>query len=237
VEPDRSKVVLKARLERIITKLGGIVEQNTKNGHTSAFIQISGLLKAKNVIAAGLCDVIKYNWLLDCDIAWRALKPSDMIYSTESTEEAFKANYDIFGDSFAAKATLESLKFSMDQVVKKGQNNLLTSGRIADFEDSHNLTKFGLFRRFTAFFVTNEDYTCLDLPKATFAFYGGKILSGEELSEADFVFVPSEVQSGLLQDLKAKRRPLKGKFRILKCLWIDHCLENEKLEPYVNFEF
>jgi DNA ligase-4 len=67
VEPSLD-VELKRRLERIVIKHGGTVEQNVRPGITSCYVQSEGKLRAKNVVSLGLVDVVKASWLLDCEV-------------------------------------------------------------------------------------------------------------------------------------------------------------------------
>ena len=70
VEPGKD-VALKHRLERIVVKHGGKVEQNARKDRTSCYVQTAGTVKAKNIIQQGVIDVVKYSWLLDCEHEFR----------------------------------------------------------------------------------------------------------------------------------------------------------------------
>ena len=67
VEHDVRSNVLKEKLEKIIIQHGGTVEANPRIGRTWAFIQTIGNITAKNAIKAEAFNVIKHNWLLECD--------------------------------------------------------------------------------------------------------------------------------------------------------------------------
>lgn len=75
VEPSRD-VELKHKLERIVVKHGGTVEQNARPGRTFCYVQTAGTVKAHNVVEQGLVDVVKAAWLLDCEQTFR-----DIIFS------------------------------------------------------------------------------------------------------------------------------------------------------------
>ena len=81
---------------------------------------LGGSIRAKNLVDEGYCNVIKHTWLLDCVNNFRPLRPSDMIFCTEETQEYFDEIYDKFGDSYGSKATMESLKYSIEQVRLQG---------------------------------------------------------------------------------------------------------------------
>ena len=47
-------------------------------------------MRAQNLVKEGYCNVIKHTWLLDCENSkFRALRPSDMIFTAEETQESF----------------------------------------------------------------------------------------------------------------------------------------------------
>ena len=66
VEPDYRDSTLKPKLEEIIRRHSGIVEQNVGD-YTSVLIQTKGSILVKNAIKVEACDVIDYKWLLNCD--------------------------------------------------------------------------------------------------------------------------------------------------------------------------
>jgi len=72
VEPSRDDA-LKHRLERIAVKHGAIINQNVPRIKKKKcfYVQTSNTVKAKNVIRQGAVDVIKFPWLLDCEIEYR----------------------------------------------------------------------------------------------------------------------------------------------------------------------
>ena len=70
VEPSRD-VALKHRLEKVVVKHGGTVEQNARRGRTSCYIQTAGTIKAHNVVKEGAIDVVKASWLQDCSNKFR----------------------------------------------------------------------------------------------------------------------------------------------------------------------
>ena len=57
------EVELKQKLEKLVAKHGGKVEQNVKAGHTNLFIETGMKIKAKNVVDQGKVDVVKNEWL------------------------------------------------------------------------------------------------------------------------------------------------------------------------------
>ena len=63
VESNARELKLKQKLEKLVVKHGGKVEQNVKDGHTSVFIETGMKIKGKNVVERGTVDVVKNEWL------------------------------------------------------------------------------------------------------------------------------------------------------------------------------
>jgi hypothetical protein len=69
-------------------------------------------VKVANLKAAGQFDIIHFDWLLDCikrEIIAN-LEPRYMIYTKPETQEKFKNEIDVYGDSFATDTTPELLQ-------------------------------------------------------------------------------------------------------------------------------
>ena len=166
-------------------------------------------------------------------------RPCDVLFATEETNEQFEDYYDQFGDSYSHNASLDSLKYSIDQVREKGEAlEDLTATEIAQFENEHsdtfskNLKLAGLFRALTASF--HKD---LEISSLTFRFYGGQV--EKSLIGISYYFVKSDDYSKEdLQNIKAKRRDLQGQktFKILTEDWIDDCIEKKTLISETDYE-
>lgn len=212
----------KKKLEEIIVQHGGIVEQNPQRDKTWAYIQTGGKTRARNVIREGYCNVIKDTWLMESAQKFRPLRPSDMVFTTDETQESFDLLYDRFGDSYGFRSNLASLKYSMEQVELQGKCKKMTSDRIADFEAEHDLKHvYGLFRSCKADF-----HDGLDLEELSFRFYGGQV----EHANYGLYFVPNEIDRDELEMIKAKRKKSKERpFKILLAEWISLCIEKKDL--------
>merc|ERR1719508_735455 len=114
VEPASAE--LKPKIEKIVVRLGGKVEQNVKVGHTDYYVETGMTLRAKNVVKQGKVDVVKAKWLVECGIKWRSLQPSDVVFATEGLKQVWGQSHDEFGDSYVEEATVDSLKFSLGKV-------------------------------------------------------------------------------------------------------------------------
>ena len=166
-------------------------------------------------------------------------RPCDVLFATEDTNEQFEDYYDQFGDSYSHNATLDSLKYSINQVREKGEAlEDLTATEIAQFENEHrdtfskNLKLAGLFRALTASF--HKD---LEISSLTFRFYGGQV--EKSFIGISYYFVKSDDYSKEdLQNIKAKRRDLQGRktFKILTEDWIDDCIEKKTLISETDYE-
>ncbi len=225
---------LKAKLERIIVSHGGIVEQNTKEGITWAYIQTADTKRARNQVSSGHCNVIKHKWLEDCaNGKFRALLPSDMVFSTQETTESLNKLYDQFGDSYGARSSKSSLEHSMQQVaMQKLSSDPPTATVMAEFQEEFSDIFAGyvpgLFRPVNLSFHPDG----CDLVEKSFRFYGGQLVQ-----ENYSVFVvPNEIQSCDLKAIKERRRKSsKRPFKIVTAEWIDHCLKEGHLVSEAEF--
>ncbi len=230
---------LKKDLERIVLKHGGIVEQNFIEDRTFIFVKAGNTLTAQNLVKEKRCNVVKPEWLLDCKEKFRPLQPSDMIYATDETKEAFEINFDQYGNSYKQKSTMESLKYSMEQVKKSGKARV-TDEEIAEIEHEYKafgLGKYGFFCGCRAHFLTKDkDGASVDLAMANFRFYGGKVvdsLSQPEIEQLTHVLVFEE---DLVAKAKSARRKLAKKFHIVSPNWIDECIVNRENLAAEDFE-
>ena len=166
-------------------------------------------------------------------------RPCDVLFATEDTNLQFEDFYDQFGDSYTHNASLDSLKYSMNQVREKGEAlEDLTATKIKQFENkysdtfSENLKLAGIFRTITASF-----HKKLEISSLTFRFYGGQV--EKNFNGITYYFVKSDDHSEEdLQNIKAKRRDLQGQktFKILTEDWIDDCIEKKTLISETDYE-
>ena len=63
VEPNKP-VEKKQKIERLITKHGGKIEQNYKSGKTDIYIETGMKIKAKNILALETVDIVSSKWIL-----------------------------------------------------------------------------------------------------------------------------------------------------------------------------
>ncbi len=67
-------------------------------GRTFCYVETGFKVRAKTVAKRGECDVVKHEWLLDCETKFRPFRPSDMIQ--------------VSGEKIAAKEIRANRKFS-----------------------------------------------------------------------------------------------------------------------------
>ena len=196
---------LKSKLERIVLKHGGTVEQNVTAGRTYCYVEIAGTARAKSVKECGIYDVVCPEWLLACEKNFRHLRPSDMIYTTARTELNFRECelFDKYGDSYIEHATKQSIQFSMkiaatEVVAKRAELGPREKERcdvelrtdIANVEQEYFdylcTWKYGIFRN-VALYVDRyaivgdastsiNEFHRLILPELSITFYGGQIV-------------------------------------------------------------
>ena len=164
-------------------------------------------------------------------------RPCDCVYANDETREAFDHNYDEFGDSFSSPSDMDSLKYSIARVREQGCGlKNLKSADIADFEQKHDITKYGLFRTFKAFFHEGRG-----LSSITFQFYGGQVRSNSTDAGLCYYFVSAEEGLSLheVQKIKAERRKIKDQFPTFKIVtddWIEDCIEKGELISDKDYE-
>jgi len=240
VEPANAS--LKPKLEKIVVRLGGKVEQNVKAGHTDYYIETGMTLRAKNVVKQGRVDVVKSSWLLDCGDEFKSLQPHDMVFATEKTLESWVQTHDQFGDSFTGEATQESLRFSLKKVGEMGKEKCV-DGRIKAEMESEGFSGdfiYGLFRQCVLYFdkyeAVGQEGTLiqdnrLDLSELTAKFYGGLLTSslGESVTHV-IVDTRGSPRGKELQGLRRKRLE-EGKklFYIVSSDWVEDCVKMKKI--------
>ncbi len=226
---------LKARLEEIVMSMGGRCEQNVREGVTFCYVETGFKVRAKNEVRSGRVDVVRSTWLLDCEKdGFRNFRPSDMLYTTSATKERFAADFDIFGDPYAERATEASLKFSMEAVAQLGMEAAITTVDLAEFESTFmdEPLKIGLFRQLRVYCCDKKEDNVAAL---TLEFYGAVVT--ETLADGiTHALVTSPTAKGTVEKLKSKRRKMKRKFRIVTDDWIDACLRKGDLLDERDFE-
>jgi hypothetical protein len=237
VEPANAK--LKARLEAVVVKYGGKIEQNVKDGRTFCYVETGYKVKAKNVALSKKFDVVRSNWLVDCEVEFRPLRPADLIVMTESTAERFAGAYDKYGDGYAERATLASLKHSMVRVKELGDEIRMSHALKAEFESRYfadGAYKFGLFRQCVVYAdIDDPEMHPLNLVVATVRFYGGRIV--KELEAGVTHVLTHSSDSRRLEELKGVRRNRREKFHIVGERWVDDCLEGQCLVQEKEYEY
>ena len=253
---------LKARLEKIVVKHGGIVEQNVAAGKTYCYIETAGTARAKYVINSGLYDVVRSQWLIDCEKNFRYFGPADMVFTTDATSQSFQDSglFDEFGDSYVEITTKASLQYAL----RNSEINICSEKEesrvndkfkkihfeIAQLENDYfpSNWRYGLFRNIVVYIDKYrdigrkeseiQDYNCLNLAKLNVEFYGGRNvdeLDGE--SEITHV-ITSSTDLSRLDEIKEIRRllPQGKKFRIVCDNWVHDCLDREQLVCESKYE-
>lgn len=104
----------KQELERLVVANGGIITQNPMIQSTNHLIAENITKRVSNIIDSGIShwNIIKPIWLIQCNDNKRLLpfQPLHMLYSTKSTSNLLKENYDKFGDHFVKPTNIDDLK-------------------------------------------------------------------------------------------------------------------------------
>eukprot|EP00475_Leptophrys_vorax_P040309 TRINITY_DN74574_c0_g1_i1.p1 TRINITY_DN74574_c0_g1~~TRINITY_DN74574_c0_g1_i1.p1 ORF type:complete len:451 (-),score=134.16 TRINITY_DN74574_c0_g1_i1:97-1257(-) len=110
----------KHELETIIKKHGGEFVQNAVSGSTD-FVVVGDLsLKAKNLIAAEITNVVDASWIIDSVAAGRqlVLSPQYVKFLHAKAKAEVGKVIDPFGDSYTEDATFKTLKMALDESTK-----------------------------------------------------------------------------------------------------------------------
>jgi len=248
VEP--GNVQMKTKLEKLVVKHGGKVEQNVRPGHTTHYIETGMTIKARNVVNQQVVDVIKSAWLLEEDETGQVKRPRPhhLVWSTSETASYWSERCDQFEDPFTMVATRDSLKHSMEKVEQLSMNVNVSEREKAEFEEEAGMSdiKTNLFRNIVFYFPKRDD--CKErkwesLSEIQAKFFGGSIET--ELSEAvTHVVINSVDEDNLehdggstrlecLQELKQTRkgRLRQGEklFHIVNEKWVEECVETNKV--------
>jgi len=245
VEP--GNIQMKSKLEKLVVKHGGKVEQNVRPGHTTHYIETGMTIKAKNVVNQQVVDVIRSDWLLGEEKTGRVKppQPHQLVWSTEVTAAYWKERCDQFEDPYTMMATRDSLKHSMDKVEELSLAFSVSQAEKVEIEAEAGMSdmKTNLFRNIVFYFPKFEEDVCDDdgpsLTEIQAKFYGG--LVEKELSDAvtHVVIDTSEHLSdtgkskNILDDLKQSRkeRLRKGEklFHIVSEKWVEESVGMNKV--------
>lgn len=230
----------KPDLENRIAELGGYIVQNP-GPDTYCVIAGSENIRVKNIISSDKHDVVKPEWLLECFrtrscVPWQ---PRFMIHMCPSTKQHFAQEYDQYRDSYFVDTDLHQLKEVFLGIKNAGEQ---TPGEmspvIADLEHRYSWARapLSMFRHLTVYLdlyaVINDLSTRikgarLAITALELRFHGAQVVSC--LAEGVSHVIVGEDQSRVA-DLKAIRRTLKRKFKILEERWVTVSIDKCELQ-------
>ena len=237
VEPGPNK----EKLELIVLSHGGKIEQNVKAGVTYCFIQTQGKFKAKSVVRSEKFDVVKAEWLLDCESQFRPFQPWDMIFARQETLDEFTTrDLDEFSDPFSEDSTKGSLKYSMEKTVELNALEIpVDEVAMANLEYEMTNYKMGLFRTMAVYLDNplKDEFNPLNLVGLLIEFYGGQIIDDLDDDHLTHVVLDQEDLSRLTEIKKVRRLRDQGKkFRILTSDYFEECSNCCKLLNPEDYE-
>ncbi|PSN53926.1 hypothetical protein C0J52_02408, partial [Blattella germanica] len=187
-------------------------------------------LSVSNIERSGKCCVAKIDWLLRSISSKQLLSwsPADLMFATMEIEQELSSQYDEFGDSYTQPATKESLRYSLEQVEKKGCAVELTEGMKADLEIElfSGPSPFAMFRLCTAYVdkfnklndVSSGKSSILDIVELDFCFYGGVTCTEIDSSTTHVILHTGSMQR--LQEIKDLNRVRSKKYYIISEQWV-----------------
>ncbi|XP_006846744.1 PREDICTED: DNA ligase 4 [Chrysochloris asiatica] len=230
----------KSDLESRISEFGGYIVQNP-GPDTACIIAGSENIRVRNIISTNKHDVVKPDWLLECFktkscVPWQ---PCFMVHVCPSTKQQFALEYDCYGDSYFVDTDLNQLKevFSRIKCSNEQTSEEMTSV-IADLEYrySWDSSPLSMFRHYTFYLdlyaVINDlstqiKETRLAVKALELRFHGATVVSC--LAEGVSHVIIGEDHSRVAK-LKAFRRALKRKFKILQAAWITDSIDRCELQ-------
>ena len=222
IEPGNDK----SDLEKIVVRHGGTVEQHPRKRRTNVYVVTAGSVRSKAVIDQGYCDVVKADWLKDCALKFRHLRPSDMIFTTEATKDEFKRRqFDEYGDCDTEYATASSLKYSMGKVKVTG----CQFSTDLELSDDYHLN---MFRSVVAFV---HDSLESHLIKMLIRFYGGRVKKFDEKG-VNYVFTGSNDHVESYKEYRRQSLNQGQLFKILRYDFIFKCIAVKRLVNTSEFE-
>ncbi|XP_055965459.1 DNA ligase 4 [Sorex fumeus] len=230
----------KPALENRIAEFGGCIVQNP-GPDTYCVIAGTENIRVKNIISEGKHDVVKPEWLLECFetqscVPWQ---PRHMIHMCPSTREHFARQYDTYGDSYFIDTDVEQLKEVFARVKNSGgQTQEEMAPVIADLEYRYSWdhSPLSMFRRHTVYVdlysvisdsSTRLEGTRLAITALELRFHGAQVVSC--LAEGVSHVVIGEDHSRVA-NLKAFRRTLQRKFKILREDWVTDSINKCELQ-------
>ena len=226
----------KQRIEKLVMRHGGKVEQNVKEGKTDLYVELGMTVKGKNVVASKNVDVVTSSWALDQDdLDTRSMMmplPHQYIWWTEKTARDWTDRSDRFLDPLTVPATRDSLKFSTDKVEEMGRADQLSQSAKASFESELDIT-YNVFREMTFYFdaklsVISE--TECKLAKGEVKFCGGLVNDDLDLMVSHVVVQDTRNPGEHIRSARKRRLEEDRKlFHVVTMSWIHECVHGGKI--------
>ena len=226
----------KRRIEQLVMRHGGKVEQNVKAGKTDLYVEMGMTVKGKNVVASETVDVVTSSWALDQDdLDTRSMMmplPHQYIWWTEKTARDWTDRSDRFLDPLTVPATRDSLKFSTDKVEEMGRADQLSQSAKASFESELDITS-NVFREMTFYFdaklsVISE--TECKLAKGEVKFCGGLVNDNLDLMVSHVVVQDTRNPGEHIRSARKRRLEEDRKlFHVVTMSWIHECVHGGKI--------
>lgn len=230
----------KPALENRIAEFGGYIVQNP-GPDTYCVIAGAENIRVKNIISSDKHDVVKPQWLLECFetqscVPWQ---PRHMIHMCPSTRQHFAREYDSYGDSYFVDTDLDQLKEVFAGIKDSSrQTSKEMAPVIADLEDRYSWahSPLNMFRLCTVYVdlysVISDSSTKVEgmrlaITALELRFHGAQVVSC--LAEGVSHVIIGEDHSRVA-DLKAFRRTLKRKFKILREDWVTDSINKCELQ-------
>jgi DNA ligase-4 len=221
----------KMSMEARIKSYGGDIVRNTTDDTFGIVAESGTTIPVRNKMKEGLYDIVKPAWIEKCIEArtFVPFLPKDLFFAKRSTQEAFSPVFDIYGDPYAQKLSLDEVRELIramiqaegpqDQVppteaLKREVNNEIFNG------DQTKMLKYSFFSDCKVAFRGEPDFLLV----TGVEFYGGTVAEDEAEPGVTHIILPKGASSprraGLIRNHSAAF--------LMKTKWVEDCLERKE---------
>ena len=229
----------KRKIEQLVTRHGGKVEQNVRPGKTDLYVETGMKVKGRNIVASETVDVVSSGWVLDQGEDIRAMMmplPHQYVWWTQQTARDWAERSDSFLDPLVIPATRDSLRFSMDRVEEMGRTAQLTESVKASLESECDMSdsRTCLFREMVFYFDSSnrssETVFEQTLAKRKVKFCGGLVNDDLDDKVSHVVVTDvNDIEEHIRSDRKRRLENKKKLFHVVEAEWIDGCVSEGKI--------
>jgi DNA ligase-4 len=239
----------KSDLEKSIVEHGGSFVQSPGQ-ETFCVVAARVTARVKNIISAGVYDVVKADWLIHCLELGHHLQflPSHMLHTSPKTAAQFADDFDAYGDSYTDDVDETELKKIFDLMDSTGEIsdvNQVTCHELIDLEEKYfpGPSRQCIFRQLKFYvdrFVILNDPTSvihncpLDLISLDIQCHGGIVCNTLDEDVSHVICHSSDLSR--LPMLRQRNHERTAKFHCVFDGWVKECVEHGALRSERTFQ-